>query len=312
MHKMTNMTTLGKVSARVDELSKNCIDHLVPVKDISFDCLETIRIASNESHPMRPIAQQSTANRLGIPIYYLRKCPPEVQAYNMNHWIKEEKNEQLFVRFDGEEVRAVFTPRYQPIDNFEVLERLDSLGYPSETPVQCHLDSEFMSLSILDGKQTFSLNGDKITPGISVSNSEVGLACLSIAAFLLRLICTNGLIAKTEVHASYKHVSLKVFKEFPKVVENVGLELARKREQLRISTESMVDNPTATMENFNRQFQLNKAEKEAVEWGWSREKGYTMFSLVNAYTRASQFEGLSAESSYRLQRTGGMILEMVK
>jgi len=312
MQKMTNMTTLGKVSSRVDDLSKNCTDYFVPVKDISFDSIETIRIANNESHPMRPIAQQSIANRLGIPIQYLRKCPSEVQAYNMNHWIKEEKNEQLFVRFDGEEVRAVFTPRYQPIDNFEVLERLDSLGYPSETPVQCHLDSEFMSLSILNGKQTFSLNGDRITPGISVSNSEVGLACLSIAAFLLRLICTNGLIAKTEVHASYKHVSLKVFKEFPKVVENVGLELAKKREQLRISTESMVDNPTATMENFNRQFQLNKAEKEAVEWGWSREKGYTMFSLVNAYTRASQFEGLSAESSYRLQRTGGMILEMVK
>ena len=311
MQKLSNMTTLENVNLRVDQLSKNCFDHLVPLKDIAFDSLESIKI-SNEVHPMRPIAQQSIANRLGIPIQYLRKCPPEVQAYNMNHWIKEEKNEQLFVRFDGEEVRAVFTPRYQPIDNFEVLERLDSLGYPSETPVQCHLDSEFMSLSILDGKQTFSLNGDKITPGVSVSNSEVGLACLSIAAFLLRLVCTNGLIAKTEVHASYKHVSLKVFKEFPMVVENVGLELARKREQLRISTESMVDNPALTMENFNRQFQLNKAEKEAVEWGWSREKGYTMFSLVNAYTRASQFEGLSAESSYRLQRTGGMILEMVK
>jgi hypothetical protein len=308
---MQHMTTLGKVSARVEELSKNCIDHLVPVKDISFDNLESVKI-SNEIHPMRPIAQQSVANRLGIPIQYLRKCPPEVQAYNMNHWIKEEKNEQLFVRFDGEEVRAVFTPKYQPIDNFEVLERLDALGYSLETPVQCHLDSEFMSLSILDGKQTFSLNGDKMTPGVSVSNSEVGLACLSIAAFFLRLICTNGLIAKTEVHASYKHVSLKVFKEFPQVLERVSLELARKREQLRISTESMVDNPAITMENFNRQFQLNKAEKEAVEWGWVRESGYTMFHLVNAYTRAAQFEGLPAESSYRLQKVGGMILEMVK
>jgi len=311
MQKVTNMTTLGKVTARVDELSKNCTDHLVSVKDISFDGLESMKI-SNEVHLMRPIAQQSIANRLGIPIQYLRKCPPEVQAYNMNHWIKEEKNEQLFVRLDGEDVRAIFTPRYKPIDNFEVLERLDSLGYPPETPVQCHLDSEFMSLSILDGKQTFSLNGDRITPGISVSNSEVGLACLSIAAFLLRLVCTNGLIAKTEVHASYKHVSLKVFKEFPQVLEKVSLELAKKREQLRISTESAVDNPATTMENFNRQFQLNKTEKEAVEWGWSREAGYTMFHLVNAYTRASQFEGLSAESSYRLQRTGGMILEMVE
>jgi hypothetical protein len=67
-----------------------------------------------------------------------------------------------------------------------------------------------------------------------------------------------------------------------------------------------------TMENFNRQFQLSGQEKQAVEWGWSHERGYTMFHVVNAYTRASQFEGLSAESSYRLQRTGGMILEMVR
>jgi hypothetical protein len=307
----TNMTTLGKVSARVDQLSENCTDHLVPVKDISFDSLESVRIA-NEVHSMRPIAQQSIANRLGIPIQYLRKCPSEVQAYNMNHWIKEEKNDELFLRFDGEEVRAIFTPKYQPIDNFEVLERLDSLGYPPETSVQCHLDSEFMSLSILNGKQTFSLNGDKITPGVSVSNSEVGLACLSIAAFLLRLVCVNGLISKTEVHASYKHVSLKVFKEFPQVLEKVSLELAKKKEQLRISTESMVDNPPVTMENFNRNFQLNKAEKEAVEWGWSRESGYTMFHVLQAYTRAAQFEGLSAESSYRLQKVGGTILEMVQ
>lgn len=67
-----------------------------------------------------------------------------------------------------------------------------------------------------------------------------------------------------------------------------------------------MNNTTVTMENFNRQFQLNKAEKDAVEWGWSREKGYTMFHFVNAYTRAAQFEGLPAESSYRLQKVGGM------
>jgi hypothetical protein len=309
---MQNMTTIGKVSERVDELSKNCFDDLVPIEDISFDNLESIKIA-DEVHPMRPIAQQSISYRCGIPIQYLRKCPSEVQAYNLNYWIKQEKNnDELFFRFDGKEVRAIFTPKYQPIDNFEVLERLDSLHYPPETPVQAHLDGEFLSLSILDGKKTFSINGDKITPGISVANSEVGLSCLSIAAFFLRLVCTNGMVAKTEVKAAYKHVSLKVFKEFPQVVERVSLELGRKKDQLRISLESTVDNPSSTMDNFNRQFQLNKTEKEAVQWGWQREGGYTMFHVVNAYTRGSQFEGLSAESSYRLQKTGGMILEMVK
>jgi hypothetical protein len=43
-----------------------------------------------------------------------------------------------------------------------------------------------MSLSILDGKKAFDINGDKFKPGISISNSEVGLASLSIAAFILR------------------------------------------------------------------------------------------------------------------------------
>ena len=66
------------------------------------------------------------------------------------------------------------------------------------------------------------------------------------------------------------------------------------------------------MESFNRQFQLNKTEKEATQRGWQKESGYTMFHLVQAYTRAAQFEGLLAESSYHLQRTEGMILETVK
>jgi hypothetical protein len=67
------------------------------------------------------------------------------------------------------------------------------------------------------------------------------------------------------------------------------------------------------MESFSRQFQLNKEEKEAVAWGWNREGGgETMFHVVNAYTRGAQFEELSAESSYRLQKVGGEILEMVQ
>ena len=45
--------------------------------------------------------------------------------------------------------------------------------------------------------------------------SEVGLASLSIAAFVLRLICTNGLVAKSDVSASYRHVSTKILGEFP-------------------------------------------------------------------------------------------------
>ena len=153
---------------------------------------------------------------------------------------------------------------------------------------------------------------NKFTPGISVSNSEVGLASLSVAAFFLRLICTNGMISKTEVSASYRHISLKILGEFPKVLERVSFELGQQKSQFRISMQTPVENPLMTIESFNMQFQIGRKEREAVKWGWEREMGNTMFHVVIAYTRAAQFEGLSAEASYRLQKVGGMVLGMVK
>ena len=306
----SNITTLGEVSDRVNEMSKHCFDKNIAVADISFDNLETVNIGS-DTHALESIAQRSISNRLGIPYQYLRKCPSDIQAKNMNYWIEHEKNEQLFFRFDGDSVRAIFTPKYKPVDNFEVLERLDSINYGPDTKVQCKVDHKMMILSIPDGNKTFDINGDKITPGVSVTNSEVGLSSLSIEAFMIRLICENGLISKTEICASYRHVSTKILKEFPSVLEEVSYEVGKQKHQFRLSVESPVDNPEATIQSFNKQFQLNKFEKEAVERAWPLEMGYTMFNVLNVYTRAAQLEGLPAESSYRLQKVGGNILGML-
>ncbi len=189
---------------------------------------------------------------------------------------------------------------------------MESVGYGPDTRVQAHLDAEFMSLSILEGNQTFDVNNDKFRPGVSVSNSEVGLASLSIAAFILRLVCTNGMISTSAVSASYRHVSRKILDEFNAVMSRVGNELGMQKDRLQFSFESRVDSPSVTFESFNRQFGINKQEKEAVEWGYMIEgQGDTMFDIIQAYTRAAQFQGLPAESSFKLQKTGGNILAML-
>ena len=308
---MSQTTTLSEVMARAENMSRNYTDANIITGNISFDSLDIVRFGS-EPHLLKPIAQQSIANRLGIPIQYLKKCPEDIQALNLNHWIKREKNEELFFRFDGDKVRAIFTPRYIPTDNLEVLRKIEALGYHGDTRIQCNLDDEFMSLSIPDGRQTFNIYRERITPGISVSNSEVGLASLSVAFFLLRLICTNGMISKTEVAASYRHVSDKILSSLPGVLSNIAGELVQQKEQIKISLESKVENPESTINNFNNQFMLNKAEKEAVSWAIPLEYGLTMFSIVNVYTKGAQYKALTAESSFRLEKVGGTILGMVK
>jgi hypothetical protein len=305
-----NLTTLEDVSTQIDTMNHDCFDRLVDVHKISFLSHERMKIGDHE-HVLRPVAQKSVAWRLGIPFNYLVKCPPELQAEQMNHWIKHEKRDQLFVRFDDQEVRAIFTPRYKPVDNFEVCLRLDEMGYTPDTKVQCHHDAEFMLLSIPDGKRSFKINGDKMTPGISISNSEVGLASLSVSAFILRLVCTNGMVAKNEISASYRHVSTKILTELPQIFERVADGLGKQKDRLKLSLESPVADPLMTIGNFNRQFALGEMEKSAVEWAWPQEAGETMFNVVNTYTRAAAMEGLAAESSFKLQRVGGEVLGML-
>jgi hypothetical protein len=308
---MNNITTLEKVWNRVNEQSQNCWDSLIPIEAVHFEDLETIRIG-NDTHPLKPIAQREAAYRLGIPLQYLRKCSADLQAYNLNHWMEKERNEKLFFRFDGNAVRALFTPKYTPIDHKEILKKLELFGYDSETPVQCHLDDEFLLLNIPDGEKTFTLPGnDRMQPGISIANSEVGLSALSISAFVLRLICTNGLIAKTDVTNSYRHISHRILNEFPAVLNQITQDMDKQRRSWAISVESPVNNPEATLKSFNRQFQLKEAEQQAVEWAWPLEAGDTLFHIVNAYTHAAQYPALTAESEYRLQKVGGNILAML-
>ena len=94
-------------------------------------------------------------------------------------------------------------------------------------------------------------------------------------------------------------------------MDKVSYELGAQKQRISLSMESSVENPMSTIDSFNRQFNLNQPQKDAVEWAWPQEMGNNMFAVVNTYTRASQFKDLSAENSYQLQRVGGNILGML-
>jgi hypothetical protein len=87
----------------------------------------------------------------------------------------------------------------------------------------------------------------------------------------LKLGTTIG--GRSQISAAYRHVSVKILEEFPNVLSEVASQLSLQRDKFRISIESKVDNPLATIQAFNRQFQLSKMEQEAVEWGYWFEPG---------------------------------------
>ena len=310
---MRGKTTFQKAKEQVELMAAQCFDDTLPLADMEFESLNRIWIAGGEFEVL-PSAQRLFANRLRIPHGYLARCPEDLQAHNLNHWIREEHNkrESLFCRFDGQRLRAVFTDRYKCLDNMDIMQRMFEYGFAPDTEVHINMNSELMVLKVPDYARMFGFNGDRMVPGIAVSNSEVGILAFSIEAYFYRLVCTNGLISKTAVASRFRHVSLRALEEFNDIIRQVIYESHHNQDRLALSTETRVDDPLATIGSFNRQFQLNKQEAEAVERGWTYEQGSTMFNVINAYTRAAQDQQLTGEEAHKLERVGGEILALVK
>lgn len=311
---MKGTSTLETVIGKVHEQSINHYDEIVPVNEMEFDSL-TCMWVSGKPVEVAPSAQRLLANRLRVPYSYLSRCPEELQARNLNYWIEQERRNRdtFFCRFDANRLRAVFTERYTAIDNMEVLGKILDNGFDPTEEVQFALDDEMMVLKMPEYERAFHLAGDdQIVPGISIANSEVGILSLSIEAFYYRLVCTNGLIAKTAVDARYKHISRKVMEEFPDILRGVINQSQRGHDRFHISAETRVDNPESTIDTFARQFQISQKEARIVKEAFFLEQGATMFHVIQAFTRAAQDKRLTATSAYHLERAGGQILELVE
>jgi hypothetical protein len=310
-----NLSTLGEVAEIVEQNAKNHRDQLVRSDDIHFVNLEQV-VINGELHQVLPHAQRLISNRLGVPHQYINRCPSGLQAKNLNHWLTQQDDEkEMFIRFENDAVRAVFSKRYQTIDNTDVLNRLDQLGFGLETEVHAQIDPQFMSLSLPDESKSFLVKrGDSITPAITISNSEIGLSSLKIESAFWRLICTNGLISKASVTSSFRHISKRVLEELPMILRNVSQEASTQAEQFKFSLESPVVNPVETFNSFNQKFLLDDQQKTALDWAWDFEgkpENNTLFEIINSYTKASQFTDLPVQSQYKMQKIGGEILSMV-
>jgi hypothetical protein len=95
-------------------------------------------------------------------------------------------------------------------------------------------------------------------------------------------------------------------------MDKVSSQASQQKSKFRVSKDTKVGNAHATIHSLNREFQLGRLERDAAYWGIGFEPGNTMFHVVNAYARGAEFQGLSAEGSYRMQRLGGGILGRVR
>lgn len=305
-------TTLQKAAEVVTDFSQGNWDQTIPASQLEFGDFDHVQEkGTGNVYKMMNSAKRLISQRLRLPVDYLERCPRDLQAQNLNYWLQRLDDRPLFCRLKGEQVRAFFTPRYKPIDNTEVMAKILD-DFAPHTRVEFKISNEMMLLNIPDHSMAFTIRNEKMVPGSHFSNSEVGLVAYSCSVFYQRLICTNGLISADTIAVKTRHIKRNALDDFNATMEEVRRIAMEQEGKMRLSIESRVDLPQASIASFGRRFGLAKEEIQEVQNAWEHEPGDTLWSVIQAFTYAAKGSHLSAEQSYRFQRTGGMILSLVK
>ena len=163
--------------------------------------------------PIRPYAHTQFATHLGIPRrYYDRMASeqPALLAENLNTWLQADQDKKRMVRTIDGEVRALLSPRYRPLDNFE----LATAVLPTLMEANVEVLSAELTETRLYIKGILPSLSDELPEGLSwgaghhavgqmqertgrivaaivISNSEVGNGTLRVEPSVFTTWCTN-------------------------------------------------------------------------------------------------------------------------
>lgn len=287
---------------------------------------------------LNDIAHQQLGTHTGIPATYYRKMleqAPELLCDNVNTWLHTEPQQRLVRTLDGS-ARAFLSNRYRPIDNAEIAEMvLPIIGSIEGVHVEsCEITEARMYIKCVNTRlEKAVVPGDFVQAGIAISNSEVGMGCVSVEPLLYRLVCKNGMVvnaAKTrsrhvgrvlqsgDDYALYtdetreaddKALFLKIRDTVSSIVDEVRF--GKLIDEMRDAKEAKLEskNIPAVVEVTAKKFAITKEEGKGVLDHLIRGGDLTLFGLANAVTEYSQKVN-SYDRATELERIGYDVMTM--
>lgn len=212
--------TLGALAAELERQSSARRDYEAPQGKLEARAVEGDIVLDGINGGMRvlPHAHRQFADVLGIPGRYydrMRVEQPELLAQNVNAWFRAQPAERRMVRTLDGRVRAVLSPKYRPLDNFELANAvLPKLIGVNAQVVSSELTETRMYIKAILPELSDALpagmvwgNGHnsiaeydgergRVCAAIVISNSEVGDGALRIEPSVFTTWCTNLAIMK--------------------------------------------------------------------------------------------------------------------
>jgi hypothetical protein len=202
------------------------------------DCPDIVIDGLNGSaKPLTQHAHGQLASALSIPkAYYdrMRAEQPALLADNVNTWLHAQPEDKRMVRTVDGRIRAVLSPKYRPLDNFElataVLPQLVGMRTQvissalTETRMFIKVILPDLSSPLPDGlvwgnghnrvAEYGSNQAGLLVAALTISNSEVGAGAFKVEPSVFTTWCTN-LAVMTEASMRKYHVGSKTLSATP-------------------------------------------------------------------------------------------------
>jgi hypothetical protein len=292
-------------------------------------CGLKLAIPGYGEYPLTEWAQNQLADRLGIPRKYYQKMFEskrfQLLAENVNAWLGD-GGKRLVRILDGR-IRAVLSDRYRVMDNYDLLfialDEFEKMG--TVEIYRIDMTETMLYLKALDRTLTESIRDeDSVCGGLIIRNSEVGASALRVEPFLLRKVCSNGLILEHslkrihlgrqtmevgEIEWSDETRELEDRALWAKVRDVIRATFDRRIfrswiEKLRESTKIVLEKPVEAVENIVGHLGLSEEQKQRLLMYFSEP---TTYGLITAQTNLAP-QTKNVEEQVRLEEFAGNLL----
>jgi hypothetical protein len=224
---MKSGRSLTELAAELQRQSETKRDFLAPQNKLAAVVTDNNDIAidgiNGEPFPLTNYAHGQVAEHLEIPKKYydrMRAEDPALLAKNVNTWLNKNGDERRMVRTLDKQVRAFMSPKYRPLDNFDLAQTvLPVLIENKVTITSCELTETRMFikgiLETLSDELPEGLSygtghhmirqGDRgrLVAAITISNSDIGNGTLKIEPAVFTTWCTNLAIMQQAAMKKY-------------------------------------------------------------------------------------------------------------
>lgn len=273
---------------------------LVPLADIPPN------VKDAREWRLSPHALTQMLGRLKFPKDFYDRLPSGLQ-YNTVNWLTQNGGytKSLLMRAQDDGVlRAIMSADYERFDHAELLELLRPfvtndavIRWKARDDMSLHLSFTYPS------SETEIKVGRVAETGLHVSNSEVGVRSVTIAAYVYQYWCSNGAISRSGgdfyrlrhtgdgdlMRSAVQSAMTQVYLSGKGVVE-------RMKKAVGIT----VKDPPKKIQEIGKEAGLTKAELLKSLEAFAKDPGESMFDVSNAFSRAAQ--EMPQERSYELQR----------